>query len=102
MAQGSWGPGGFSNSVTLRILLGDPSRPMDPSSIHRWFKQGLERAGLPTSIKMHELRHSAADNLWRVTGNLMLAQQLLRHESVATTRRICTRRGTTSRPASRL
>jgi hypothetical protein len=31
------------------------------------------------------LRHSAADNLWRQTGNLMLAQQLLRHESVATT-----------------
>ena len=29
--------------------------------------------------------HSAADNLWRQTGNLMLAQQLLRHESVATT-----------------
>jgi site-specific recombinase XerD len=34
---------------------------------------------------MHELRHSAADNLWRATGDLMLAQQLLRHESVATT-----------------
>jgi integrase len=34
---------------------------------------------------MHELRHSAADNLWRETGNLLLAQQLLRHESVATT-----------------
>ena len=34
---------------------------------------------------MHELRHSAADNLWRQTGNMMLAQQLLRHESPATT-----------------
>ena len=32
-----------------------------------------------------ELRHSAADNLWRDSGNLLLAQQLLRHESVATT-----------------
>jgi site-specific recombinase XerC len=32
-----------------------------------------------------ELRHSAADNLWRQSGNLMLAMQLLRHESVATT-----------------
>lgn len=36
-------------------------------------------------MKLHELRHSAADNLWRASGNLMLAQQLLRHESVATT-----------------
>jgi integrase len=26
-----------------------------------------------------------ADNLWRETGNLLLAQQLLRHSSVATT-----------------
>jgi site-specific recombinase XerD len=53
--------------------------------MHRWFKRCLERAGLPTTIKTHELRHSAADHLWRATGNLMLAQQLLRHESVATT-----------------
>ena len=27
----------------------------------------------------------AADNLWRTTGNLTMAQQLLRHESPATT-----------------
>ena len=63
----------------------DPSRPMDAASMHRWFKRALEKAGLPTTIKTHELRHSAADHLWRVTGDLMLAQQLLRHESVATT-----------------
>jgi integrase len=30
---------------------------------------------------MHELRHSAADNFWRA----MLAKELLRHRSVATT-----------------
>jgi site-specific recombinase XerD len=36
-------------------------------------------------MKPHELRHSAADNLWRKTGNLVLASKLLRHESVATT-----------------
>jgi len=59
--------------------------PMDAASLHRWFKRALSRAGLSESIKLHELRHSAADNLWRQTGNLMLAQQLLRHESVATT-----------------
>ena len=64
---------------------GDPTRPMDPASLHRWLKRCLERAGLPTTIKTHELRHSAADNLWRETGNLLLAQQLLRHESVNTT-----------------
>jgi site-specific recombinase XerD len=63
----------------------DPLRPMTPPSVHRWLKRCLQRAGLPATVKTHELRHSAADNLWRETGNLLLAQQLLRHESVATT-----------------
>ncbi len=62
------------------------TRPMDHASIHRWFKRCLERAGLPSTIKMHEMRHSAADNLWRGTGNLVLAQELLRHSTIDTTR----------------
>jgi site-specific recombinase XerD len=60
-------------------------RPLDSSSLHRWFKRCLEIAGLPSTILMHELRHSAADHLWRDSGNLVLAQELLRHESVSTT-----------------
>jgi integrase/recombinase XerD len=60
-------------------------RPMDSSSQHRWFKRCLEVAGLPSTMKIHELRHSAADHLWRDSGNLVLAQELLRHENVATT-----------------
>jgi site-specific recombinase XerD len=63
----------------------DVMRPMGRTAIHYWFKRCLEFAGLPTTIKMHELRHSAADNLWRRTGNLTMAQQLLRHVSPATT-----------------
>jgi site-specific recombinase XerD len=58
---------------------------MDLASVHRWFKGCLGRASLPQTIQIHELRHSAADNLWPQSGNLLLAQQLLRHESVATT-----------------
>jgi site-specific recombinase XerD len=64
---------------------GNRLRPMDQASVHRWFKRALERAGLSASIKLHELRHSAADELWRVTGDIVKAQQLLRHESVGTT-----------------
>src|SRR5262249_40131573 len=59
--------------------------PMDPASVHRWFKGCLKRAGLSPTVQIHELRHSAADTLWRDTGDLILAQQLLRHESPATT-----------------
>jgi site-specific recombinase XerD len=64
-----------------------PLRPMDQATIHRWFKRCLERAGLPSMIEMHELRHSAADTLWRATGDVVKAQSLLRHESLDTTRR---------------
>lgn len=63
----------------------DRERPMDPASVHRWFKRCLEDAGLPTTMTLHELRHTAADHVWRETGNIVLAQMLLRHSSVSTT-----------------
>jgi integrase len=59
---------------------------MGRTSIHRWFKRCLEQAGL-SDRPMHELRHSAGDAIWRATGNIVLAQQLLRDESVGTTQR---------------
>lgn len=59
--------------------------PMDPATVHRWFKGCLANAGLPDSIQMHELRHTALDHMWRTTGNIVLAQKLGRHKSPATT-----------------
>ena len=61
------------------------TQPMTSVGVHLWFKRALAKAGLPETIKMHELRHSAADNLWRETGNIVHAKQLLRHRSVGTT-----------------
>lgn len=58
---------------------------MDSSSVHRWFKRCLERAGLPTSVMLHEMRHTAADHVYRETGDIVKASQLLRHQSVVTT-----------------
>jgi integrase len=52
------------------------TRPMDPSTVHRWFKKALERAGLPSTWTLHDLRRAAADALHDVTGNIALAQQL--------------------------
>ena len=49
---------------------------MSSAGLHNWFKDCLRRAGLPSTIKMHELRHSAPDNLWRESGNLTMAQRL--------------------------
>src|SRR5262249_32636427 len=61
----------------------DRTRPMDRSSVHRWFKRCLDRAGLP-DMPMHELRHSAADFTRRATSSYV-AKDLLGHQSIATT-----------------
>ena len=86
----------LKDDLNLELLTREPDEyllyprqrtedPMDPSSLQRWFKAALKRAELSESIKIHELRHSAADNLYRQTGDIVKAQKLLRHESVATT-----------------
>jgi site-specific recombinase XerD len=62
------------------------TRPMDHSSLHHWFKRCLKAAGLPSDVMTHELRHTAAQALYELTGDLVLAQQLLRHSDVRTTR----------------
>jgi integrase/recombinase XerC len=62
----------------------DTRRPMTPAAVHRWFKRCLEEADLP-DMPMHELRHTAADHLYRATNDLTAVQLLLGHESVGTT-----------------
>ena len=64
---------------------GHRHKPMDPASVHRWFKRCLDTAGLPETVKMHEMRHSAADAVYRERGDVAMAQLLLRHESLSTT-----------------
>jgi integrase len=59
---------------------------MDASSVHNWLKRCLRRAGLPADVKTHELRHTAADALYQQTGDIVLAQQLMRHTDIRTTR----------------
>jgi site-specific recombinase XerC len=75
---------GHAPTDYLLFPRSDRSRPLDPSGVHRWFKRRLDDAGLP-SLPMHELRHTAADHLYRETGDLSAVQMLLGHESVGTT-----------------
>ena len=51
----------------------DPSRPMDPASIQRWWCRCLERAGLER-FPLREHRHSAAQARYDETGDPVLAQ----------------------------
>jgi site-specific recombinase XerC len=62
------------------------TRPMDRTTIHRWFKRCLERAGMPQDIQLHELRYTAAQALYEISDDIVLAQELLRHGDIRTTR----------------
>lgn len=62
------------------------TRPMDRTTLHRWFKKCLARAGMPPDIQLHELRHTAAQALYDLSEDIVLAQQLLRHGDIRTTR----------------
>jgi integrase/recombinase XerC len=62
----------------------DRERMMSLPGVHNWWGRCLERAGVP-HFPMHELRHSAIDELNRQTGDVVAASQLARHASVATT-----------------
>ena len=63
----------------------DRSRLMIDAAVPRWFKRCLEHAGLPGTFGLHDLRRAAGQPLYDLTGDLLLAKDLLRHESVATT-----------------
>ncbi|CAN5192066.1 tyrosine recombinase XerC [soil metagenome] len=61
-----------------------PDRPMQPSTMHRWWERCLAQAS-SSHFPMHELRHTAGTEFLRATGNLELTRKFLRHANVATT-----------------
>lgn len=76
--------GNLPGPKTRGLVREYPDRPMQPSTMHRWWVRCLERANMP-HFPMHELRHSAVTELLRATGDVAVAQQFARHVSVATT-----------------
>jgi integrase len=62
---------------------GAPLRPSNLSDDH--FKPLLERAGLPRSIRFHDLRHTCATLLLARGVHPKLVQELLGHSSIALT-----------------
>jgi integrase len=57
----------------------------EASNIHRDFKRLLKRAGLPTSVRLHDLRHSAASLLLNLGTPLKTIQAVLGHSSIKVT-----------------
>lgn len=66
------------------VLRAYRDQPMTSTTLHRWFKRMLKNAGLPPQ-RLHDTRHTSLTEFIRQTGNLKLAQQLARHESIQTT-----------------
>jgi integrase len=60
-------------------------KPIDPCSITKGFKGVLRRAGLPTTSRFHDLRHTAASLLVSQGVPLTVVRDILGHTSIATT-----------------
>lgn len=58
--------------------------PLTASGIEEAFSQALKNADV-TNFRFHDMRHTAATQLLRATGNLRLVQKLLGHAKVTTT-----------------
>lgn len=58
-----------------------------PSYLSALWKAAAVGAGLPATVRYHQLRHTYATRLLRRTGDLMVTRDLMRHSSVATTQR---------------
>lgn len=70
----------------------DRTKALAVHGLHDWWYRRLEVAGVVAQgvtrgQRMHKSRHSAAQRVLDVTGNVMAAKELLGHSSVATTER---------------
>ena len=60
-------------------------RPIEPMLLHRDYKALLKRAGLPESLRFHDLRHSAASLLLAQGVHPRAIMELLGHSSITVT-----------------
>jgi integrase len=61
-------------------------KPMNASNLNaRSFKPLLEKAGLPKSVRLHDLRHTCATLLLAKSVHLKIVQELLGHANISQT-----------------
>ena len=65
-------------------LFPEPPRRMTYRALYSAFLVATKKAGI-SSLRIHDLRHTAATRLVARTGNLKMAMKLLRHEDISTT-----------------
>jgi len=67
------------------VLRGRQGRPLQTSTLNRWLKCWLTRAGVTARYTLHSLRRFAAKKWLDVGLNIRQVQLLLGHESLETT-----------------
>jgi site-specific recombinase XerD len=72
-------------SLDGALFLGQGNRRVTTRTVQNVIKRWAKHAGLPDSVSPHTLRHSFATHLLDGGADLKSVQQLLGHESVATT-----------------
>jgi integrase len=58
---------------------------MEPGNLHRRFKIVLKRAGLPATVRFHDLRHSCATLLLAQGVPFVIVRDTLGHTQISTT-----------------
>jgi site-specific recombinase XerD len=84
-ASGAGGPGGRGDDDPVAIFLNHLGRPLGVRGLRYRLDLLRRRAGLPDGVSPHTLRHSFATHLLDGGADLRVVQELLGHESLATT-----------------
>jgi integrase len=67
------------------VFTNRSGRPIEPILLHRDYKALLKKAGLPTTLRFHDLRHSAASLLLAQGVHPRAIMELLGHSSITVT-----------------
>jgi integrase/recombinase XerC len=78
-------PGGAAEEPQTALLLNSRGGPLGPRGIRYRLERHRRTAGLPADVHPHTLRHSFATHLLDGGADLRVVQELLGHESLATT-----------------
>jgi len=71
------------NNTSL-VFITPVGRPVDGTWAIKWFHRALDGAGLPR-LRIHDLRHTAATQLWRRGVHPKVVQELLGHSTISLT-----------------
>lgn len=69
------------------VFPGEKGRPRTKPGVREPFKQAVKRAGLPSSLRFHDLRHTFASHWVLDGGDIFRLSKILGHSSVVITQR---------------